>query len=223
LLSLSGVTKSYNKVNVLSGVELNLGRGQIAALVGPSGSGKSTLLHLIAGLLKPDSGTISWGGRILYDSHINVPPWKRRVGLVFQDLALWPHLSVMDHLNYVCEANPHVSKGMRKEYILSILEKIQLAEVGHRFPHQLSGGQQQRLAIARVLIMSPEIVLFDEALNQLDQELAKNIWDTVIYYQKKLNWTLLYVTHDIKHAEQQADYIFKIDAGKVVNKIMAVD
>jgi len=186
------------------------------ALVGPSGSGKTTLLRLIAGLESPDSGEIfidrqqaSVGGKII------LPPNRRRLGMIFQDMALWPHLTVTENLEFGLKSRG-VRKPERNRRIKTVLEMVELNGRLNRHPHSLSGGEKQRVALARTIVPEPEIMLMDEPLSSLDTVLKTELQDMIIRLVRKLRVTLVYVTHDREEALAMAGRIVVMLNGRIV-------
>jgi iron(III) transport system ATP-binding protein len=168
MVRLSNVSKSYGPVRAAREVNLELERGEVLALLGPSGCGKTTALRLIAGFETPDKGGIEVAGRLVAGNGTNVPPEKRRVGMVFQDYALFPHLSVEKNVAY---GLPRGKKGR----VAEVLRLTRLEGLGDRMPHELSGGQQQRVALARALAPEPAVVLMDEPFSNLDAALRAQV------------------------------------------------
>jgi len=216
MLILSKVQKTVGGRYVLDSVDVAIPIGGHVAVIGPSGGGKTTLLRLIAGLERPDVGELRFKDRIFVNEHLWTPPWKRRVGMVFQDLALWPHMTVREHLAFVLSKTAHQrSRKSRADRSEALLEGVQLGGLARRFPSQLSGGQQQRLAIARALAGEPEILLLDEAFNQLDSELEEHLWAWLLEHQCATGMTLLSVTHDVKRATELADRVVGLRNGRL--------
>ncbi len=191
LLELRGIRKRFGANEVLRGVDLEVERGEILALVGPSGCGKTTLLRIIAGLEQPDGGEVVLGGRLLASPRGSVPPERRRVGLVFQEYALFPHLDVAANVAF------GVPRGVDKRRRVSeLLELVGLSGSERRMPHELSGGQQQRVALARTLAAEPELVLLDEPFSNLDAGLRARVRDDVLRILRAAGITAIVVTHD---------------------------
>ncbi len=186
-------------------ISFSLSEGGTLALLGPSGCGKSSVLRMIAGLLAPDSGVITLAGEDI----TRLPPAKRRVGLVFQDHALFDHLSVGDNVCYGL-----VSQGMRRaearERAAEWLNRFGLAGFSKRRPLTLSGGERQRVALARTLAVSPRLVLFDEPLSALDADLRRRMQEELRAHQRSLGYTAIYVTHDVAEAEILADSVLRM-------------
>lgn len=173
-----------------------MNQGEIIGIEGPSGSGKSTLLRLIAGLEVPFEGTITISGKTVVDPSTFIPPENRGVGMVFQDYALFPHLTVAENVEFGLHRLPKKQRGARME---EMLELVHLTGFDKRYPHELSGGQQQRVALARALAPKPSILLMDEPFSNLDAELKSTIRGELRDILQKANMTCLFVTHD--HAD----------------------
>lgn len=215
MLILHKLQKALGGRPVLRSVDINLAPGSRAALMGPSGAGKTTLLRLIAGLERPDGGELRFNNRVFASAHAWVPPWERGVGMVFQDLALWPHMTASEHLAFVLSSARRVDRKQRAQRIQQLLEAVRLADLANRFPTQLSGGQQQRLAIARALAGEPDILLLDEAFNQLDTELEDQLWGWLLQHQEESGFMLLTVTHDRQRAAQVAECVLELRDGRL--------
>lgn len=183
--------------------------GSITAISGQSGAGKSTLLRLIAGLKKPESGEISYGDTVWFNQKTNIPARQRRVGLVFQDYALFPNMSVREQLSYAQQQrNP--------EKIDALLMQMGLSQLATRKPAQLSGGQQQRVALARALAADPQVLLLDEALSALDRDLRLELQQHLIDWQRQSNATVIVVSHDLGEIFRLASRVIKIEKGQIV-------
>ncbi len=200
MIELKNLTKNYGTTAALDNISLEINSECSVVVAGPSGSGKTTLLRLIAGLETPDAGDIfingqkaSTGGKII------IPPNKRKLGMIFQDLALWPHMTVLENLEFGLKFQG-VKKAERKEKIENILSIIKLNGHLKRYPHSLSGGEKQRVALARTVVLEPEIILMDEPLASLDTVLRDELRDMIVSLVKKLNIILVYVTHNREEA-----------------------
>jgi len=204
------VTKRYGPTIALKGVDLKAESGQLVCVLGPSGSGKSTLLKIIAGLLKPDEGRIFFDGVDVTD----IPPWKRDVGYVFQNIALFPHLTVYDNIAFGLKLRK-ISKEEINRRVEKMLKLIRMEGFENRKPSQLSGGQAQRVAIARALVIDPKVLLFDEPLGHLDAKLRDELKYEIRRIQKETGKTAIYVTHDQSEAFAIADYIYILHDGKI--------
>jgi len=214
-VTVNAVGKRFGSHVALDQVSLRVLRGQAVVILGPSGCGKTTLLRMIAGLEIPDDGEIllnelpvSRPGRIL------VPPHQRGLGYVFQDLALWPHLTVRESLTFVLQAQP-IARAQMAQRIRDTLALVRVQEFSDRYPHQLSGGEQQRVAIARAIVSEPELLLFDEPLSSLDPELRVLLRGEILHLQRTLGLTSVCVTHDRDDAVALADWIVEMRSGRV--------
>ena len=219
------VTKSYNGVEVLSGVSLTLEPGEVVTILGPSGSGKSTLLRTINHLETVDSGWVAIDGELIGYEHRHgklyelkerhVLRRRTQVGMVFQSFNLFPHLTALENIAKAPVALKRVSKSDGRELALGLLAKVGLSDKADAYPRQLSGGQQQRVAIARALALTPKVLLFDEPTSALDPELVGEVLD-VIRDLAKLGTTLIIVTHETGFAREVADRIVFIDGGRIL-------
>jgi putative spermidine/putrescine transport system ATP-binding protein len=206
----TGLRKRYGPVVALDGVDLEIGRGEFFTLLGPSGSGKTTLLRLIAGFETPDGGTIELGGREIS----KVPPYARDVNTVFQDYALFPHMSVSQNIEYGLRVKG-VAKGARRDQARRALEMVRLTGLGDRKPAQLSGGQRQRVALARAIVNEPEVLLLDEPLGALDLKLRQEMQLELQHVQREVRITFVYVTHDQEEALAMSDRIAVLSRGRI--------
>ena len=212
-LRLTEVTKRYGTRAAVEGLSLNVDAGQRIVILGPSGCGKTTLLRLIAGLERPDAGEIWLAGRLVAVRGRNlVPPHERRLGYVFQDLALWPHLTVKESLDFVLES-VGLPRAVRATRIRETLTLARIGALADRHPHELSGGEQQRAALARALVGRPQLILFDEPFSSLDSDLRVALREEVGRLQRSLHLTSIYVTHDLEDATALADRIVRIHQG----------
>jgi len=209
------VSKRYGSRFVVHDFSLEIAQGQRMVILGPSGCGKSTVLRLLAGLIFPDSGTISINGDLVsFNGRIIKQPEERNLGMVFQDLALWPHLSVKGNLEFGLKAQG-LTRKERDERVLEILKLVRMNEHLKSRPDQLSGGEQQRIALARALVLYPKILLMDEPLSSLDFELNRIVRREIIRIQETLGLTLLYVTHNLEEAFEMATYVVVMRNGSV--------
>lgn len=186
---------------------LKIEKGEIVALLGPSGSGKSTILRLISGLEVPSMGEIIVENRTLYNKDIFIEPEKRGIGMVFQDYALFPHMTVEKNVLF---GVGNVDKKEKQRILDEVLELVDMKDFKKRYPHELSGGQQQRIAIARALAPKPSLILLDEPFSNLDANLRKKIRNEIKDILKKSHTTSIFVTHDIEDANDVADRIVNI-------------
>ncbi len=213
ILQLQKVNKDFGSGKVVDDVSLTLRKGQIGCLLGPSGSGKTTLLRLVAGFETADSGKMILHGQTVSENGNFVPPEKRRIGMVFQDYALFPHLTVKGNVGFGLRRQ---SREVKDETIRSLLEKVGLKQFGDSYPHELSGGQQQRVALARALAMKPEIILLDEPFSNLDVTLRENLSREVRRIIKEQGLTALMVTHNQQEAFAMADEIGVVMNGQML-------
>jgi putative spermidine/putrescine transport system ATP-binding protein len=201
-LSLRGVTQRYGSVSAVDNVSLDVRKGEFFALVGPSGSGKTTLLMLIAGFETPQSGQVEVNGTDVG----SVPPQDRNIGVVFQNYALFPHMTVEDNVGFPLRMR-RIPKQERQERIRAALDLVRLSNKARMYPAQLSGGQQQRVALARALVFGPPILLLDEPLGALDRALREEMQIELKRIQQQLQITVITVTHDQVEAMSLADRI----------------
>ena len=200
-IELRAVSKAYGGRAVVDGISASVERGERVVLLGPSGCGKTTVLRLVAGLEVPDSGTISIdGSRVAEDGRNLVPPEQRHVGMVFQDLALWPNMTVYEHLEFALRYDRRNKLTDRLVRIREVLEMVRMADRAQAKPGELSGGQQQRVALARALVANPTSVLMDEPLSSLDAELNLHLRREILRLHAELGFTLVYVTHSREEA-----------------------
>ncbi len=212
LLSVDNVSKAYLNQRVAHDISFNLNKGDIGCLLGPSGCGKTTLLRVIAGFESIQAGSVTIGQNIVSSPDVNVSPEKRSIGMVFQDYALFPHLSVKDNIEFGIRKKKNAA---RKEKVATLLNLIGLEDSSQKYPHELSGGQQQRVALARALAPEPELLLLDEPFSNLDALLRDRLTMQVRDILKELNTTALLVTHNQHEAFAVADKVGVLFAGKM--------
>ncbi len=219
---IAGISKRYGQKTVLDGLSLEIRDGECFTLLGPSGCGKTVLMRLIAGFEAPDAGAIAIGGETVADaaSGLLSPPDKRGIGMVFQDYAVWPHMSVFDNVAYPLKL-ANVPESARRERTMRAIGLVGLNNLEQRLPSQLSGGQQQRVALARALVSEPRLLLLDEPLNNLDANLREEMRFEIKALQQKLGITILYITHDQEIALGIADRIAVMDAHGQLRQIGA--
>lgn len=209
-IDIDNVTKRFGAMAAVNQVMLSIQEGELFTLLGPSGCGKSTLLRLIAGFNNPDEGEIRFDGQRMNE----VPPSDRGIGMVFQNFALWPHMTASQNIAYGLKLR-RVGRAEIADRVDSVLETVKLAGLGDRYPGQLSGGQQQRIALARALVLNPKILLLDEPLSNLDAKIRVQVRQEIRKLQKELGITTMYVTHDQEEALTLSDRIAVINQGKV--------
>jgi putative spermidine/putrescine transport system ATP-binding protein len=210
-IKLSQVVKSFGEVRAVAGLDLEISHGEFFAMLGPSGSGKTTVLRMIAGFELPDSGTIEIDGIDVSQT----PPFNRDVNTVFQDYALFPHMSVLANVEYGLKVKK-VAKDIRKVRAIAALERVKLRGYESRLPSQLSGGQRQRVALARALVNEPKVLLLDEPLGALDLKLRHEMQVELKELQRDIGITFVFVTHDQEEALTMADRIAVFDSGNIV-------
>jgi iron(III) transport system ATP-binding protein len=204
-----GLVRSFGSVRAVDGVDLEVRQGTVCTLVGPSGCGKTTMLRLIAGFERPDQGTVEVGGRALAGDGHFVPPERRRIGMVFQDFALFPHYSVAGNVAYALGRRPD------RKRVHEVLELVGLAGMADRHPHELSGGEQQRVALARALAPTPEVILLDEPFSNLDASLRVQVRADLRRILQAAGVSALFVTHDQEEALSLADVVAVMRAGRI--------
>ncbi len=206
----AGLRKRYGDVAAVDGVDLTVRTGEFFTLLGPSGSGKTSLLRLIAGFERPDAGLIELGGRDV----TRMPPYMRNVNTVFQDYALFPHMTVTENIEYGLRVR-RMDKDARRERAGRALEMVRLEGLGGRKPSQLSGGQRQRVALARAIVNEPEVLLLDEPLGALDLKLRQEMQLELLRVQREVGITFVYVTHDQEEALTMSDRIAVLNQGQI--------
>ncbi len=215
MISFDKVHKSFGKLEVLKGIDLQIPKGQVVTLIGPSGSGKSTILRCINGLEMPTSGTVTVDGVNITDPKADIQKVRRNIGMVFQHFNLFPHMTVMENMIYAPTHVAKVSKEEAQAKAMKLLELVGLTEKAEAYPNKLSGGQKQRIAIARALAMEPQIMLFDEPTSALDPEMVKEVLE-VIKGLAHTGITMALVTHEMGFAREVSDRICFIDDGQIL-------
>ena len=209
-IAVRDLTKRFGPLEVVSRASFSIGEGELFTLLGPSGCGKTTLLRLIAGFYAPDEGEVRFDDRRVNE----VPPHERGIGMVFQNYALWPHMTVFENVAYGLKLRK-LDRAEIAHRVEGVLDKVQLAGLGERYPGQLSGGQQQRVALARALVLNPQILLLDEPLSNLDAKIRIQVRAEIRRLQKELGITTVYVTHDQEEALTLSDRIAVFNQGKI--------
>ena len=216
-LSLRDVSKSYSGHIVLHGVSLDIAEGSVVTLIGPSGSGKSTLLRCI-NLLEPiDDGEIFLDNEDISIPGFDANPVRRRIGMVFQNFNLFPHMSVMENIILSPTRTLGINKAVARTKAMELLERFGLGDKADSYPDQLSGGQQQRVAIVRALAIEPEVLLLDEITSSLDPELVGEVLD-VVRELKASGMTLILATHEMGFARDTSDVVCVLDGGHIIEQ-----
>ncbi|HOG17396.1 MAG TPA: ABC transporter ATP-binding protein [Syntrophales bacterium] len=210
-IQLKDMVKRFGALEAVSHVSLDIKDGELFTLLGPSGCGKTTILRLIGGFHRPDCGEIYFGDKEVSD----IPPYERNIGMVFQNYALWPHMTIFENVAYGLNIQKKVPKKDVAEKVNSTLLLVNLTGLEKRFPGQLSGGQQQRVALARALVLNPDVLLLDEPLSNLDAKIRQQVRAEIRKLQKELAITSIYVTHDQEEALTLSDRIAVLDHGKI--------
>lgn len=214
-LSMRNVHKSFGSHNVLNGINLEIAHGSVVTLIGPSGSGKSTLLRCLNLLETIDDGEILLDGTDISIPGFDANPVRRRIGMVFQNFNLFPHMTVRDNVTLSPIRSLGINKSLARVKALELLERFSLADKADSYPDQLSGGQQQRVAIVRALAVEPEILLLDEITSSLDPELVGEVLDVVRELQSS-GMTLVLATHEMGFARDTSDVVCVLDDGRII-------
>jgi len=222
-VTLRGLTKRYGDLAAVHDLDLAVAPGELVALLGPSGCGKTTTLRLVAGFLVPEAGEIRVGDRVLSSPAAVVPPEHRKMAMIFQSYALWPHMTVAQNIAYGLRFGRHLARADRERRVEDILKAVQLSGFESRYPGELSGGQQQRVAVARALVVEPEILLLDEPLSNLDANLREEMRFEIRRLHEAFGITTLYVTHDQAEAMVISDRIAVLERGRVAQVGTAED
>jgi len=217
LLDIVDLHKRFGSLHVLRGINMSVAKGEVVVIIGPSGSGKSTLLRCINKLEEPTSGKIILDGIDITDSRVDINKIRQRIGIVFQQFNLFPHLTALQNVTLAPIKIKKMDKKEAEELAMKLLEKVGLADKADYYPAQLSGGQQQRVAIARALAMNPEVMLFDEVTSALDPELVKGVLD-VMKNLARDGMTMLVVTHEMGFAREAGDRVIFMDGGVIVEE-----
>lgn len=213
-LEIEGLTRRFGGRDVVHDVSLSVRAGQVTCLLGPSGCGKSTTLRMVAGVERPDAGTVHLDGKLLCGDGTHLPPEARQIGLMFQDFALFPHLSVFDNVGFGLSG----SKAEKARRVDEMLERVHLTGFAKAYPHELSGGEQQRVALARAIAAKPRVMLMDEPFSGLDNRLRDGIRDETLEILKSEGAAVLLVTHEPDEAMRMADEIALMRDGEIVQR-----
>ncbi|MDD4844721.1 MAG: ABC transporter ATP-binding protein [Anaerotignum sp.] len=211
------ITKKYDNSTALNDVSLKIQDGAFIAILGPSGCGKTTLLRVIGGFVEPTTGSVQIGEEVCSSQTVHIPVEKRDLGMVFQSFALWPHMTVREHIEFPLDSrkNKLLSRREKKEAVDKSISCTGLEHLADRFPHELSGGQRQRVALARAIVSKPSLLLMDEPLSALDAELRVDMRKEIQDIHRLLGTTIIYVTHDQGEALAMADHVVIMKDGKI--------
>jgi iron(III) transport system ATP-binding protein len=213
-VQVTGAIKRYGSCTALSAVDFTVDPGEFLVLLGPSGSGKSTLIRSLAGIERLDAGQIRLSGQLACDGNRHLPPERRNLAMVFQDYALWPHLTVQGNVGYALRRR-RLSGDLARARVLAALERVGLDGHAQRYPHELSGGEQQRVALARAVVAEPRLLLFDEPLSNLDADLRERLRVEIATLTRESGATAVYITHDQAEAFALADRIGVLHQGRL--------
>ena len=217
MISVKNLKKSFNGLEVLKGIDTEIEKGDVVCIIGPSGSGKSTFLRCLNLLEKPDSGSVCLDGVELTDKKVNINAQRMKMGMVFQQFNLFPHMSVLENLCCAPMMLKKVPRAEAEAKAMSLLERVGLADRANAYPAQLSGGQKQRIAIVRALCMEPEVMLFDEPTSALDPEMVGEVLDVMKELAKE-GMTMIVVTHEMGFAREVGKRVLFMDEGIIMEE-----
>ncbi len=217
MISVRNLKKSFNGLEVLRGIDTEIEKGDVLCIIGPSGSGKSTFLRCLNLLEKPDSGEVWLDGIELTDKKVNINAQRMKMGMVFQQFNLFPHMSVMENLCCAPMMLKKVSREDAEKKAMALLERVGLADRAEAYPAQLSGGQKQRIAIVRALCMEPEVMLFDEPTSALDPEMVGEVLDVMKELAHE-GMTMIVVTHEMGFAREVGKRVMFMDEGIIMEE-----
>lgn len=217
MIKVKGLKKSFGKLDVLKGIDIEIKKGEVVVVIGPSGSGKSTFLRCLNLLEKPTGGEIIFEGVSITQNEKNIDSIRQKMGMVFQQFNLFPHLSIMDNIILAPVKVKGMNKDEAKKRAIELLKTVGLEDKANSYPGQLSGGQKQRIAIVRALAMSPDVMLFDEPTSALDPEMVGEVLD-VMKKMASQGMTMVVVTHEMGFAREVADRVIFMDGGEIVEE-----
>ena len=217
MLSVRGLTKSFEGVDVLRGVDADVNRGDVICVIGPSGSGKSTFLRCLNLLEKPSGGQIFFEGTELTGKKVNLDRHRQKMGMVFQQFNLFPHMTILENLTCAPMLLKKIPREQAEEKAMSLLSRVGLADRAGAYPAQLSGGQKQRVAIVRALCMEPDVMLFDEPTSALDPEMVGEVLD-VMKELARAGMTMVVVTHEMGFAREVSSRVLFLDGGVIAEE-----
>ena len=217
MISVEHLTKNFEGLEVLKDISVQIHKGDVMCIIGPSGSGKSTFLRCLNLLEKPSSGRIVFAGDDLTDKRVDLNMHRQKMGMVFQQFNLFPHMSVLRNLTCAPMMLRNVPEAQAKAKAMELLERVGLADRADAYPRQLSGGQKQRVAIVRALCMEPDVMLFDEPTSALDPEMVGEVLD-VMKELAKASMTMVVVTHEMGFAREVSNRVLFLDEGRIVEQ-----
>lgn len=218
MIEIKGISKAFSGNNVLNNLVLKVEKGAVLAILGASGCGKTTFLRILAGLEPLDQGEIYKEGRLMSSESICLPPFQRHIGMIFQDLALWPHMCVFDNVAFAAE-KLNLSKQTKTELVNKLLNQVHLLKKANSFPSDLSGGERQRLAIVRAIIAKPDILLMDEPFNNIDPITKSEILKLILLLRQDLSMSIVYTTHNFDEILGFANQIVVLHNGSFKKKL----
>ena len=214
IIKVENLQKSFGKINVLKGIDININKGDVVVVIGPSGSGKSTFLRCLNLLEKPTGGHIYFENTDITDKKVDINVHRQKMGMVFQQFNLFPHMTILKNMTIAPMKLLNKSKSEAEKTAMELLERVGLADRAGAYPSQLSGGQKQRVAIVRALCMNPDVMLFDEPTSALDPEMVGEVLD-VMKELAQDGMTMVVVTHEMGFAREVANRVIFIDEGKI--------
>ena len=217
MISVNEIKKNFGGIEVLKGINVEINKGDVICIIGPSGSGKSTFLRCLNLLEKPTSGHIIFEGDDLMDKHVNLNKHRQKMGMVFQQFNLFPHMSIIENLTCAPVLLKKSSKKEAEKKAIELLARVGLADRAYSYPNQLSGGQKQRVAIVRALCMEPDVMLFDEPTSALDPEMVGEVLD-VMKELAKGGMTMVVVTHEMGFAREVSNRVLFLDDGVIAEE-----
>lgn len=217
MIKVSNLNKRFGDLHVLKGIDVHIEKGEVVVVIGPSGSGKSTFLRCLNLLELPTSGEIVFEGETITDEKNDIDKTRQKMGMVFQQFNLFPHMNVLDNITLAPIKVKSITKEEAKEAAFKLLKRIGLEDKAYVYPGQLSGGQKQRIAIARALAMSPDVMLFDEPTSALDPEMVGEVLDVMKELASE-GMTMVVVTHEMGFAREVGDRVLFMDEGLVIEE-----
>lgn len=217
MIKVTNLNKSFDKLHVLKGIDVEISKGEVVVVIGPSGSGKSTFLRCLNLLEEPTGGEIVFEGVSITSKENDINKQREKMGMVFQQFNLFPHMTILDNITLAPRKVKKLSKGEADKIALNLLKRVGLEDKANSYPAQLSGGQKQRIAIARALAMSPDVMLFDEPTSALDPEMVKEVLDVMKELASE-GMTMVVVTHEMGFAREVADRVLFMDEGNIIEQ-----